>query len=144
MDDPLIAGGAVLATALLILINWLIGGWQVARIDSESTARQRYAQDFPDDCILEAAIDRSGRAALLASDDPGVTGLIVALGGRLATRRLRARDLRAVTCDDTTLTVRLDDFVLSRVRLELDASTAQAWHERLTRPMDEEAAQTAA
>lgn len=144
MDDPLIAAGAVAATMLLILINWLIGGWRSARVDSDSTARARYAQDFPDDCILDAAIDRNARAALLALDTPRAMGLVVALGDRLVTRRLRERDLRRADRDATGLTLRLDDFVLPRVRMDLDASTAQSWAKRLSCLMDEEAARTAA
>jgi len=144
MDDPLIAGGAAVATLLLIAINWLLGGWRAARIHSESTARARYAQDFPDDCILDAVIDCRGRAALLATDNPRIVGLVVAMGDRMATRRLFGRDLRATVFDDRGVTLRLDDFVLPRVRLDLDGAMAQTWRTRLSCVTEEETARDAA
>ncbi|RMD90194.1 MAG: hypothetical protein D6807_02245 [Alphaproteobacteria bacterium] len=89
MDNPFIALGSVLAVALLVLLNWWLGGWRQARIEDGGFAAKRYRTDFWNDEIHEVAVDADGRAALIAIAGPGpAAGLVVAHGDAFVTRRL--------------------------------------------------------
>ncbi|MFQ5347405.1 MAG: hypothetical protein ACE5ED_06130 [Rhodothalassiaceae bacterium] len=133
MDNPLIALGSFLAVALLVLLNWWLGGWRQARIEDAARAAERYRTDFWNDEIDAVAVDADGRAALIAIAGPEpAAGLVVAHGDAFVTRRLAPGSVTStVLGQDGRLDVRLDDLVLPRVRLRLDGREAERWQARL-------------
>lgn len=133
MENPLIALTSVLAVALLVGLNWLIGGWRPLRIEDRAAAAERYRQDYWDDAVSDAACDDDGRAALLILEGAEAIGLVAVLGDKMVTRRLERGMVKAATLDgEGRLSLVLADFVLPCVRLTLRSEqAARDWHGRL-------------
>lgn len=135
MENLLFLLASVLAVALLVGLNWLIGGWRALRLEDEAAAVSRYRQDYWDDAVSGTARDENGRAALMTLEGADAIGLVALLGDKMVTRRLDRGMVKAATLDgEGRLVLMLADFVLPRVTLTLRSEqAARDWHGRLLR-----------
>lgn len=126
--DPLIIGGSLAAILILFGVNYVLGGWQSARLDSIDVARNHFAEDFWDDTVKHGILDVQGRAALLMLSEAPAVGLVWVHGDHLVTRRLTPGRLREWTIrpqagtEDLTLTLRLHDYAAPTIILRVAAN----------------------
>lgn len=120
MNDPLIAFGSLLGVGVLVLLNWLLGGWAHARLGDREAVIARWREDFWEDSVVDVLLDRDGRCALIDCG-PSAKGLIVARGDGFVTRRLVPGTLRALARPEPgRLVLKLMDFSLPQVVLEAE------------------------
>lgn len=130
--DPVIAIGSVVAVALMVLLNWLIGGWQTLRLDDPQMAVKRFLEDYWDADIAETRLSDDGKAALLELRDDDRIGLVVAMGDKLVTRQLGQSDVRRVEMrkkgEAYELSVQLQEFSFAPLLLTFSREAeARRW-----------------
>ncbi len=131
--NPFLLALPVAGIALILLVIWLTGGLKSARVD-RAAALARLAEDLPDFHAGSLTVDTDGRLALARAAAGDELALVFAVGSRLATRKLKPRDLRAArTRPDpggTRLILQTGDFARSRFELVLpdaEAAPLAAW-----------------
>lgn len=131
--NPFLLVLPVAGIALILLVIWLTGGLKSARVD-RAGALARLAEDLPDFAAGSLAIDTDGRLAVARAASGDELALVFAVGSRLATRKLRARDLRAAHLrpgpGGTQLILQTGDFARSNFELRLpeaEAAPLAAW-----------------
>lgn len=135
-----VLGGSIVLIALVIVANWLAGGWKAARIDNSAAAIARLALDYPDFEAGDALLSSDGSTALLSGiTDQGIHrfGLIKAMGDTLVTRVFDADELTEVRLNaDVTpprLSLDLADFSLPHADIiGLDDAELRSWQDRIT------------
>ena len=131
----IVVGASGLAIALLVLLNIIIGGWSSARLRTpEAAAEALGAGVFGFKAGDDIALDAEGRGALALEAGGARIGLAVVFGDRVTVRALGPGDVRSVSRDGARVTVRLNDYTLPGVTLQLaGGDAAQAWEARLGR-----------
>lgn len=131
--NPFLLALPVAGIALILLVIWLTGGLKSARVD-RAKALARLAEDLPDFEAGSLAVDADGRLALARATSGDELVLVFAVGNRLATRKLKPRDLRAAHLrpdpDGTRLILQTGDFARPRFELRLpeaEATPLAAW-----------------
>jgi hypothetical protein len=125
MSLPVLVAVVAVGIAAIVLAIHLTGGSAIALIGSESIARARFAEDFPDEQIAAVHVTADRRSAWLELGQ-GRVGLVHSIGARFLTRLLGPADIVSVRrIGETGLLLRTGDITFSRGRFDFaDASTA--------------------
>lgn len=124
--------GSLLGIGFLVGLNLLLMGRARPRLDP-AVAVALLEAEHPGFCARNAVVAVTSDAALI-EDAAGALYLVMALGDKLASRRLAKDQVVSVVRDGRTLTLRLRDFTFRRARLALsDDAEAGEWERRLLR-----------
>lgn len=128
----LVLGASALAIALLVVLNFIIGGWAPARLHTpEAAARALSDGVFGFRCGDEIGLSVDGRGALVLEAGGDRLGLAYVFGDRITVRALRAGDLKAVRREGARLSLELNDYTFPAAQLRFaDAASAQRWEAR--------------
>jgi len=129
MTLVLVLASSVLAVALVIGLNVLLGGWKPVRLESADTAGRALA-----DYVLgftpskDSVIDADAKAALVLEEGGERLGLVLASADRPVVRALAPGDVRKAEAEGSRLVLTLDDFTLPRATLTFSTKDeAQRW-----------------
>lgn len=116
--------------AIIILAVWLAGGGRWRPLDPE-TVRRRIAEDLPGTATGDVVISSDGAAALVSV--AGGAGLVaaVAVGDKVAVRRLDHGDVDTVSRDGGRLVIITSDMGCRRMALDLPGAVADDWWRRV-------------
>lgn len=112
----------VVGIAAIVLAVHLTGGTRLATLEGEDAARRRFAEDFPNATPRRVVLTERANAAFLDLD--GVrTGIVQAFGDRFLTRIVSPADIRAVSREETRLTIEFHDFTWRRAEFAFSSRT---------------------
>ncbi|WP_246675377.1 hypothetical protein [Mesorhizobium sp. B2-3-4] len=100
----------VLGIALSVAAVHFTGGSRKARLADAQQARERFAQDYPDEDATAVRLTSDGQAAFLELGR-GRLGIVQAIGDCFLTRVVTSGDVAALTLETATaITLRIGDF----------------------------------
>jgi hypothetical protein len=116
--------------AIILLAVWLAGGGGPRLLDAD-TVRRRIAEDLPGTAMDAVVISSDGAAALATVT--GAAGLVaaVAVGDKVAVRRLDRGDVATASRDHGRLVITTGDFGCRRIALTLPAAVTDDWWRRV-------------
>lgn len=131
--NPILPLGGI---ALILTLVWLTGGRRQASLTAPADAAAVLAAPEVGFAAIDIAMARDGSAAL-ARDAAGHIAVVFASGAKLATRKLEAADIAAVTLTPQAdglaqLGIRTHAFTHPNFTLLLDAAAAEDWRHHLT------------
>ncbi|MCA0057625.1 MULTISPECIES: type II secretion system protein [unclassified Mesorhizobium] len=110
MSLPVLVVIVVFGIALSVAAVHFTGGSRKARLADAEQARERFAEDFPDEPAAAIHLTSDGRTAFLELGR-GRLGIVHAIGDRFLTRIVTPRDVLARSDDGAgTIALRLADF----------------------------------
>jgi hypothetical protein len=123
--------GSVAGIALLVGLNMLLFGRQIAALDRDAVV-ETLANDRPGFRIGRHTIAEGAQTALVENDADGALYLVAARGDRIASRRLARGSVRKLDRDGKSIALRLSDFTFPKASLAFaDENAAQEWETRL-------------
>ncbi|WP_417486063.1 hypothetical protein [Maricaulis sp.] len=125
--------GSILGVSAMVFVNARLGISQTAKLSGLDEAIERLDADRVGFEAGEGVLALDGEGALVAERSGLCLGLLVARGSDFVIRYLAPGSVRdAVVEAETTLRLRLHDFVFAPARLRFDsAETAATWADRL-------------
>ncbi|MBZ9738306.1 MULTISPECIES: hypothetical protein [unclassified Mesorhizobium] len=132
MSLPVLVAIVVLGIALSVAAVHFTGGSRKARLADAAQARERFAQDYPDEEVTAVRLTSDGQAAFLELGR-GRLGIVQVIGDCFLTRVVAPGDVAALTSDAANaITLRLADFTWKGGRFTFaDAGDAKAVLARL-------------
>jgi hypothetical protein len=125
--------GSIAGIALLVGLNVLLFGRQIAALDKDAVV-ETLANDMPGFRAGRHTIAEGTHTALVENDADGSLYLVAARGDRIASRRLARGSLRALDRDGKTIALRLSDFTFPKASLAFaNENEAREWEGRLKR-----------
>ncbi|MVA97580.1 hypothetical protein GN330_10015 [Nitratireductor sp. CAU 1489] len=122
----------VIGIMAVVVAVHMTGGTREAELTSEAEARRRFAEDFPNETIVEVVVTKPPTAAFLLLESTR-TGIVQAVGMHFLTRIVRPADLTVVDADGAALCLRTRDFTWSGGRFVFaGAPEAQRIAQRLS------------
>lgn len=110
MSLPVLVAIVAIGIALVVAAVHFTGGTKTAVLGGEAEARQRFADDFPDEQVGDVRLTQARRSAFLRLRD-GRTGVVQGIGGRFLTRIVTPAELVQVwRPDSATVSIRFRDF----------------------------------
>ena len=123
MDDPFILAGVLIgsafAIALIVLINWLIGGWQKAKLNCWQHADRLLDEDLMGFEGQAGVSDAKGRAALVFEADNARLGAVMARGDVYILRVYKPGQALRYTLEGQALYLKTGDHTLPALQLDL-------------------------
>jgi len=116
----------------IIALTWLFGGLKQTPALSQTSAKDRLSQDFPDCSPVYCTLSQTGDSALLETTG-GHIGLIIAKGNRLTSRLWHSGDLESVDTMDNAVIVRPRGLGTPTIHFAMDdGSKAAQWRDLLS------------
>ncbi|MEX0346478.1 MAG: hypothetical protein AB3N20_16255 [Rhizobiaceae bacterium] len=123
MSLMILAVLVVIGVGGVVLAIHLAGGTVTVVLESEKTAIDRFADDFPEAEIHRTIISSNRQTAILALGD-GSAGVVHAIGDRFLTRHLsEVGPYVAQPEGDAILSLKLDDISWRGARIEFDSQS---------------------
>lgn len=118
MSLPVLVAIVAIGIAIVVLAIHLTGGSKVALFDSETLAKARFAQDFPDEQAVAVHTTTDRRSAFLELGH-GRVGLVHSIGARFLTRLLMPADIVSLRrAGDAAVLLRTGDITFAGGRFE--------------------------
>ncbi|TGQ41979.1 MULTISPECIES: hypothetical protein [unclassified Mesorhizobium] len=110
MSLPVLVAIVVFGVALSVLAVHLTGGTKTATLAGADQARNRFAEDFPDEMATGVRLTADARTAFLDLGR-GRSGIVHSVGDCFLTRIVTPRDVAALSVDGAgAISLRLADF----------------------------------
>ncbi|WP_349364522.1 MAG: hypothetical protein ABL307_04385 [Roseitalea porphyridii] len=112
---------------LIVLLVHLTGGSRPTPIDDKGAARDRFAEDYPDDGVRHCVLSADGFDALLALEG-GDVGLVHAVGSKALTRRYSHAEFAAMIelQDSRSILLRTGEMTLPPLTIRFADAEARA------------------
>jgi type II secretory pathway pseudopilin PulG len=127
MSLPVLVAIVVFGIALSVAAVHFTGGSRKARLADAQQARDRFAQDYPDERATAVRLTSDGQSAFLEFGN-GRLGIVQAIGDCFLTRLVAPDDVAVLAAADAnTITLRLADFTWKGGRFTFaDAADAKS------------------
>jgi hypothetical protein len=123
--------GSVAGIALLVGLNVLLFGRQIAALDADAVT-DSLANDVPGFRAGRHTIAEGSHTALVENGVDGALYLVAARGSRIASRKLSRGAVRALNRDGNAIALHLSDFTFPKASLAFaNENEAREWETRL-------------
>jgi hypothetical protein len=123
--------GSVAGIALLVGLNVLLFGRQIAALDADAVT-DSLASDVPGFRAGRHTIAEGSHTAWVENGVDGALYLVAARGSRIASRKLSRGAVRGLDRDGKAITLRLSDFTFPQASLAFaNENEAREWEARL-------------
>lgn len=110
MSLPILVAMVVIGITAAVLAVHLTGGSAKARLAGPDQARNRFAEDFPDEAVLAVRLTSEAETAFLELGDERM-GIVQVFGDKFLSRIVSHRDIARIAAPrQAVVSIRLHDF----------------------------------